>query len=151
MSKFLGIDLASVSATAEHELGLRVQNAEGNKTYVYVKSDATGVAVNKTVSIADGFVVTSGAANAAVFGVAQVALGASEYGFVQVQGVVTAAIADTTAAGTLLSLLSAASGKFTAVVAVAEGGATTHILGAQSVRAQSMTVEAADIASVLLF
>jgi hypothetical protein len=48
-------------------------------------------------------------------------------------------------------MLSAASGNFQATVAVAEGGAVSHAIGAQSVRAITQSAVSGGTATVLLY
>lgn len=150
MAKLLGVDVSLTHTTPQHVLGERFFSSDG-KEYVYVRSDATGVAVNSTVSVTSAWVATSGAANAATFGVANATLGANEYGWVQVRGQRTAKVTGTPASGTLLSYLSAASGNLQALVAVAEGGAVSHTAGAHAARAITQSAVSGGLATVLLY
>jgi len=99
--QYLGIDVAERNTTQQHPLGLEVIDpADPTKHYMYVIADDT-VAVNSAVFIDTGvggsgvtaqlpWVISPTTDLAeAIFGIADTAFAAGEYGFVLIQGEVT--------------------------------------------------------------
>lgn len=109
--KTLGIDVTATHTTAQHELGLVVEDsANPQNRYLYVRADdavAQYDAVQLDVAAAGSgsasdvpFLVTpSGAADEVIEGIAQVAIAAGSYGFVLVEGSGTVKAAATVVAG----------------------------------------------------
>lgn len=149
-SKLLGVDVSVVDTTAAHELGDTFTDQQG-RSYVYVQDSGSGVALGDSVKLIAGKKVTTCANNDAIYGVAQVAIGANQYGWVQVRGEVSAKINTSVAANILLGLLALTGAKLQAVPAVNEGGATVYVAGVHTVRAKSLTAESGGFATVYLY
>lgn len=107
---YLGIDVTSVKAAAEHQLGLEVSpDSNPQNVYRYVQADDAVTQYDAvTIDTAVGgsgssanvpYVVTpTAAADTVIYGVAQVAFTAGYYGFVLIKGAGTVNAATTVVA-----------------------------------------------------
>lgn len=137
--KILGVDVTRTTTTAEHELGLVVDDAVGGanfgtagltgvvvrpgNVYKYVKANAA-VAAGDAVKLVDsstnepGLVTPTTALNDVVDGIAHVAIALDSFGFITILGRVTAAKVGTVAFGDRLGA-SGTAGTLTAITIAA--------------------------------
>ena len=144
--KTLGVDLAEVQTSAEytagskHVLGTRVSDDVGNE-YVWMEAGGAIVATDVVgmsilyVAVVDG---------PFAFGVANGSIASGGAGWIQVKGVVDAAVAGATAAGDLLTRL-----VVSAQLAICLAAGTA--IGDEAIFATALEADTSNVASVYIF
>jgi hypothetical protein len=146
-NKLLGVRFTDVQTAAEvtadgptHALGTRVSDNLGNE-FVYVKA-ASAIVATDIIGVTDDYVVTVDGPMA--WGVAISSIASGGAGWVQVKGIVNAAVAAATAKDDLLSRL-VASAQLQIVVAVGVA------MGDTAAFALALEADTANVASVYIF
>jgi hypothetical protein len=138
--RLLGVRLTDTSTTQRHELGTVVTGIDGVR-YRYVEA-AEAIVQYDVVDHDAAFAVSITDANDFAFGVAQVAIASGSFGWIAIEGVVTAAVAGSLAAQAELARDCTAGGHLNIVTA---GD------GAEVPFALALTGESGGTATVILF
>lgn len=146
-AKLLGVRLTDVQTAAQitadglaHPLGTRISDSLGNE-FVYVQA-ATAIVATDVVGMAAGYIAVVDGPFA--WAVAPVAIAADGAGWVQVKGIVDAAVAAATALGDLLSRKVVST---QLAIVLAAGSA----IGDEAVFATALEADTSNVASVYIF
>lgn len=145
----LGVRLKSLDTAAKWPLGTRTHDENGNE-YVYVDFGGT-VAAKNPVTIDINYVATVSASAGRIDGIAIVAAATTDFGWVCVRGDVDADVEAAVANGDFLKPVADASSRMIEIVAVNEGGATSHPVAAHTARGVALAAAVANSARVRLF
>lgn len=107
--KDLGVDINTTHTSQKHTLGTIVRDDKSGKEFVYIQANGA-IAANDIVAIAASFDCAPLSAAGTAWAVAQVAIADNSFGFVQVRGVVDAAVETGPAAGARLGHVTGSNG-----------------------------------------
>lgn len=151
--QILGIDPTQVveaTGTGEFPLGQIGEDSDGNR-FIYGRAGAA-IGAKEACKFNAAWDFTESGNAGIIDAVSQVALADNEYGWFQTAGVCAAANLATGVNGLEpLSAIADANGDFVSVVGVGEGGAVTHVAGAQAIRAKALEDEDAGVGDIFLY